>query len=252
MTSPEPRDTMLPETDDETAWIVADDFGEYDGRPQAGIGPVTLRELLIVVVWAASMIASFIPSASIGAQLWSGALTWVIPLGLPTVAVFLIVLRRFSPEGIRRVGSLGIDQFASVVFSVAALHWSISLWQGLMVDTGLGTSIVGWAEWVLLTTLLLLVVLTVAAPIIPGLKDDFEHRTESLAHRNANPVRPIAARPAASAADATHEPELGEEPVIEAEESAPEVEASVPETEEPVLDTEESAPESEQKTHEDD
>ena len=36
---------------------------------------------------------------------------------------------RLSPQGIRRVGSLGIDQFASVAFSVSAIIWLGLLWQ---------------------------------------------------------------------------------------------------------------------------
>ena len=55
-----------------------------------------------------------------GPSVWTHGIDWVLTIGLPTVAVFLIVLRRLSPQGIRRVGSLGIDQFASVAFSVAA------------------------------------------------------------------------------------------------------------------------------------
>ena len=63
-------------------------------------------------------------------------LEWVLTIGVPTVAVFLIVLRRFSPEGIRRVGSLGIDQFASVAFSVSAMVWLIWLWSNIGMAIG--------------------------------------------------------------------------------------------------------------------
>ena len=61
--------------------------------------------------------------AAVRRSVWTNGLDWILTIGVPTVAVFLIVLRRFSPDGIRRVGSLGIDQFASVAFSVSAVVW---------------------------------------------------------------------------------------------------------------------------------
>ena len=40
-------------------------------------------------------------------SVWTSGLVWILTIAVPTVAVFLIVLRRLSPTGIRRVGSLG-------------------------------------------------------------------------------------------------------------------------------------------------
>ncbi|MGP6178108.1 hypothetical protein ACTU6U_12525 [Microbacterium sp. A196] len=176
-------------------------FSDEDGvlyaeqvTPQPGILRFTLRELLIVAAWLVLFIVSFIP-VGWGPALWLQGISWIIPLGLPTVAVFLIVLRRFSPDGIRRVGSLGIDQFASVVFSIAALWWVQVIWEFVSVSVLNGSYGVIWVPWVQLAALIMLVIVTVFAPIIPGLREDFHGRLVALAHRNANPVRPVIARP---------------------------------------------------------
>src|SRR5690606_6326254 len=113
-------------------------------------------------------VVSFFPLGW-AANIWSQGITWILPVGVPTAAVFLLVLRRFSPDGIRRVGSLGIDQFASVAFSVAAVWWAQQLWQYVTVALTVGTSAVVWVPWVQLMLSLALVVLTVFAPLVPGL-----------------------------------------------------------------------------------
>src|SRR5690606_14528210 len=98
-------------------------------------------------------------------------------------------------DGIRRVGSLGIDQFASVAFSVAATVMAAKLWLAVAGVIGSGVWVLSWSGIALVVTSLALVVLTVFAPIVPGLKDDFQGRLVTLAHRAANPVRPVIARP---------------------------------------------------------
>lgn len=188
--------TDLPESEPEDL-----DFGDDDGvlydeevTPEFGILGFTLRELLIVGVWLLSFVFSFFPLIG-DLSLWGVGIQWVLPIALPTVAVFLLVLRRFSPDGIRRVGSLGIDQFASVAFSVSAVVWIGSLWLAISALVSGGTWSLPWNGVAMVITSLALVVLTVFAPIIPGLKEDFHGRLVTLAHRNANPVRPVIARP---------------------------------------------------------
>lgn len=181
----------------------AEQFSEEDGvlydhqvKPEYGILGFTLRELLIVAVWLIAFITSFFPFAGGGTDsVWTQGIHWILPVGVPTVAVFLLVLRRFSPDGIRRVGSLGIDQFASVAFSVAAVFWAQSVWSLVTVWVITGSLPEYWVNWVQLITMLGLVVLTVFAPLIPGLREDFHGRLVTLAHRNANPVRPVIPRP---------------------------------------------------------
>ncbi|MEU4015431.1 hypothetical protein AB0E56_09195 [Microbacterium sp. NPDC028030] len=195
---PEPDlpETDSPETDPEDSIFSDEDGVLYDEEvtPEFGILGFTLRELLIVGVWLVSFILSFFPLTA-GVSLWGLGIQWILPIAVPTVAVFLLVLRRFSPDGIRRVGSLGIDQFASVAFSVAAVVWAGSVWLAIsgVIATGFWT--LPWNGVVMFILSVALVVLTVFAPIIPGLKEDFHGRLVTLAHRNANPVRPVIPRP---------------------------------------------------------
>ncbi|GAA3944698.1 hypothetical protein [Microbacterium soli] len=172
-------------------------------EPEYGILGFTLRELIILVAWAVSFVVSFFPVAALGSTVWVSGIDWILTIGVPTAAVFLLVLRRFSPEGIRRVGSLGIDQFASVAVSVSATVWVQLIWRqtAAIVQTGVFT--IGWVPIVAAVAALALVASTVFAPLIPRLRDDFEGRAETLAHRNANPVRPViprTRRPASRAA----------------------------------------------------
>lgn len=203
--------TDLPEQSDAEDTAFSDEDGvlyDEDVTPEFGILGFTLRELLIVGVWLVGFVVSFFP-LSAGLSLWAIGIQWILPVGVPTAAVFLLVLRRFSPDGIRRVGSLGIDQFASVAFSVSATVWVGMLWLAVatLIDGGFWS--LPWNGILLLVTSLALVALTVFAPIIPGLKEDFHGRLVTLAHRNANPVRPVIARPrpertaSAEAADVT-------------------------------------------------
>lgn len=177
--------------------VFSDDDGVlYDDEvtPEFGILGFTLRELLIVGVWLVAFISSFFPHA-VDASIWSTGIQWILPIGVPTVAVFLLILRRFSPDGIRRVGSLGIDQFASVAFSVAAVFWIGALWNAVAFAIEFGIFALSWSGIVQLIASLALVTLTVFAPLVPGLREDFHGRLVTLAHRNANPVRPVIPRP---------------------------------------------------------
>ncbi|UNK72132.1 hypothetical protein [Microbacterium sp. H1-D42] len=166
-------------------------------QPETGILGFTLRELLMVGAWLVAFAVSFFPLSVIGGSIWTNGIGWILAIGLPTIAVFLVVLRRFSPDGIRRVGSLGIDQFASVAASVAAVAWAQLLWSQIAATMHSGLYVVGWVVIVAQLATLALVATTVAAPLIPRLREDFEGRMETLAHRNANPVRPVVARPRA-------------------------------------------------------
>lgn len=170
----------------------------YDDEvtPEYGILGFTLRELLIVGAWALAFVTSFFPLSGVdGSSLWGQGIAWILTIGVPTAAVFLIVLRRFSPDGIRRVGSLGIDQFASVAFSVSAVLWLQYTWDLVARWSAGFAGGVMWVNWVQLIAMLALVACTVFAPLIPGLREDFHGRLVTLAHRNANPVRPVIPRP---------------------------------------------------------
>ncbi|MFC7789477.1 hypothetical protein ACU045_10900 [Microbacterium sp. MAHUQ-60] len=170
-------------------------FYEDQVEPEYGILGFTLRELVIVGAWALAFLVSFFPVLHGGASVWTSGIDWILTIGVPTAAVFLVVLRRFSPEGIRRVGSLGIDQFASVAAAVAAVTWTQVVWHQVTASIQSGALLLGWVPVVALVATLALVAATVVAPLIPGLREDFEGRMETLAHRNADPVRPVIRRP---------------------------------------------------------
>ena len=192
-------------TDPQDTFTVDDGGVLYEDQvtPEYGVLGFTLRELIIVGAWLVAFVVSFFP-VGWAPSLWSQGIAWILPIGVPTVAVFLIVLRRFSPDGIRRVGSLGIDQFASVAFSVSAMWWAQLLWDYVASVVQTGANIIVWVPWVEFVAMLALVGVTVFAFLIPGLKEDFQGRLETLAHRNANPVRPVIARPRA---EKPHPPE---------------------------------------------
>lgn len=172
--------------------------------PQYGVGPFSLREVSLLGLWAVTFLVSFFPMNNLpanvrvlggGTNVWLSGLWWIPAVALPTVAVGLLVLRRLSPQGIRRVGSLGIDQFASVAFSVAALVWVAWVWDtvAVAIETGLWTRT--WVVWVGAVFTLAGVVLTVFAPVIPPFEQDFQGRPDAPAHRNARPVRAVTPRP---------------------------------------------------------
>ncbi|HEX5858008.1 MAG TPA: hypothetical protein VFY91_07860 [Microbacterium sp.] len=181
--------------------------------PQYGVGPFTIRELAILVAWGLAFIVSFFSISTVRFEsVWTSGILWILTIAVPTVAVFLIVLRRFSPQGIRRVGSLGIDQFASVAFSVAAVLWLQLLWETIAVVVDDGPWLRSWVVWVELALMFALVVLTVFAPFIEPLSDDFRERPEIGAHRNARPVRKVVPRPRPVRPEPEDRPEQEERP----------------------------------------
>jgi hypothetical protein len=202
--------------------------------PQYGIGPFSLREVSLGGVWLLAFLFSFFPlyvdtNASDlfgGATVWTSGIDWILSIGAPTVAVFLIVLRRFSPQGIRRVGSLGIDQFASVAFSVSAIVWIGWLWGNIArgVDTGFWLG--SWVVWAEVILMIAAVGLTVVAPFIPPFHEDFLHREETVTHRVARGARPVVTRPVSDARYTMAAPSVDPEPAplgdpIDDEEPAP-------------------------------
>ncbi len=166
--------------------------------PQYGVGPFSIREVTLGGVWLLAFIVSFFPiygQVGAGVSVWSGGIDWILTIGVPTVAVFLLLLRRLSPQGIRRVGSLGIDQFASVAFTVSAVIWLGILWSSFVTLFNSRLFVATWVVWVEFILMLAGVLLTVFAPLLPTVGEDFRHRTEVPAHRFASPARPIVARP---------------------------------------------------------
>lgn len=162
---------------------------------QYGLGPFSIREVALGGVWLVAFVVSFFPVYHGSGSVWSSGIDWVLTIGAPTIAVFLLALRRLSPQGIRRVGSLGIDQFASVTFTVSALIWLGILWSSFVTLFDQRLFYGTWVIWVEFIVMLAGVLLTVFAPLFPTIGEDFRHRPEVPAHRFASPARPVVARP---------------------------------------------------------
>lgn len=170
---------------------------DEDAPAQYGVGPFSVREVALGGIWLVAFLVSFFPVYNVGqgGSVWTTGIDWILTIGVPTVAVFLLGLRRLSPQGIRRVGSLGIDQFASVAFTVSMIVWLSILWSSFASLFGQRVFYATWVVWVEFILMLAGVVLTVFAPLLPTVREDFRHRPEVPAHRFASPARPVVARP---------------------------------------------------------
>ncbi|GAA2993038.1 hypothetical protein JOD63_001545 [Microbacterium terrae] len=169
-----------------------------EDAPQYGVGPFSLREVVLGGLWLVAFVVSFFPvvgQIGTGLSVWGSGIDWVLTIGVPTVAVFLIGLRRLSPQGIRRVGSLGIDQFASVAFSVSTLVWLGIIWNSFITLANQRFFAATWVVWVEFFVMLAGVLLTVFGAFIAPFDQDFRGRAEVPAHRYARPVRAVTARP---------------------------------------------------------
>ena len=193
--------------------------------PQYGVGPFSIREVALVGTWVVAFVVSFFPiygPFESAPSVWTSGIDWVLTIGVPTVAVFLIALRRLSPQGIRRVGSLGIDQFASVAFSVSTVLWLSILWNSFVrLSVGQGF-LASWVVWVEFFLMLAGVVLTVGAPFIAPFAQDFRGRPEVPAHRSARPVRRVSPRPAYVRPEPEAQPEAEYTPYAAADAATPE------------------------------
>jgi hypothetical protein len=175
---------------------------------EAVAGPFTVRDLTVFGSTLLLFIASLIPMFADRYNLWNLGSLFFLALGvlLPLIVAALFVARRVSPGTKIRIGSLSIDQFASVVasfslaffFLAAAGAFVPSLLVGLVGALGLFTA-------------------TVLARLIPSLAGDFLHRAEAPAHvvarEAAEPVRKPRAPKAAKPAGEPKSPKSGSSPL---------------------------------------
>ncbi|MET0842695.1 MAG: hypothetical protein ABWY23_02515, partial [Mycetocola sp.] len=179
-----------------------------------GIGGFTLREVLFLGTTAIVLIASFLPFLGgdyadvFGyTSVWAPAPWLAIPAVLVLVAAaVLLAVRRLAPARPLRVGSLSVDQYASVASVVTAGFYlgALFLIIGFPAWFGGGSDLLVPGAGVIVGLLfsLLAVVLTTLAPVIPLFAGDFSGRRETGAHRVARPAglvprRPRVERPAA-------------------------------------------------------
>ncbi len=165
---------------------------------EAVLGPFTVRDLTVFGSTLILFIASLIPMFAIRYNLWNLGSLFFLGLGvlLPLIVAALFVARRVSPGTKIRIGSLSIDQFASVVASFSLAFFFLAAAGAFVPSMLLG-----------LVGALGLFAATVLARLFPALAGDFLHRAEAPAHvvarEAAEPVRkPRAPKPPKTAGEA--------------------------------------------------
>ncbi|YCH07533.1 hypothetical protein ACTAQJ_21010 [Arthrobacter sp. alpha11c] len=193
--SPGPHDSHP--TGPDTAAGKANDAGtataakSASGEPtkyEAVAGPFTIRDLTVFGSVLLMFIASLLPMFRGLYNLWNVDNLFFLLLGiiLPVVVVALFVARRLQPGTIVRVGSLSIDQFASVTAAFAVPLFFLTI-----ADSFNGSVLLG------LVGSLGLLAATVLAPHLPFLSADFKGRAETPAHIVARQAAVPTRKPAA-------------------------------------------------------
>ena len=174
-------------------------------KNEAVLGPFTIRDLTVFGSTLLLFIASLIPMFAVAYNLWNLGSLFFLGLGivLPLIVTALFVARRLSPATRIRIGSLSIDQFASVVASFTLAFFFLAA-AGAFVPSML-IAILGAAG---------LFAATVLARWIPFFAGDFQGREETPAHVVAReavapvqkpraPKAPKQPKPAKDSADAS-------------------------------------------------
>lgn len=140
---------------------------------QAVLGPFTVRDLAVFAGTLILFVASLLPLFGARYNLWNLNNLFFLGLGiiLPVIASALFAARRLAPATRIRVGSLSIDQFASVVASFALAFFFLSVAGGYVASLLVG-----------LVGSLVLFAATVLGRFIPYLSGDFKDRPEAPAH----------------------------------------------------------------------
>lgn len=140
---------------------------------QAVLGPFTIRDLTVFGSTLLMFVGSLLPMFGGRYNLWNLGNLFFLALGiiLPLVVTALFVARRLQPGNVVRIGSLSIDQFASVVASFAVTMFFLSTAGAFTVFALVG--LIGSVG---------LLAATVLAPHLPVLREDFKDRAEQPAH----------------------------------------------------------------------
>ncbi|MGX9899930.1 hypothetical protein ACW0JT_08435 [Arthrobacter sp. SA17] len=155
-------------------------------KNEAVLGHFTIRDLTVFASTLILFVASLIPMFAGRYNLWNMGSLFFLGLGviLPLIVTALFVARRLTPGSKVRIGSLSVDQFASVAASFALAFFFLaiagdfapSLLVGLIGSVGLFAA-------------------TVLARFIPYFAGDFLDRREEPAHVVArNPRLPYGSR----------------------------------------------------------
>ncbi len=167
--------------------------GAVRSGQQAVLGPLTLRDVVVLASVLVMFIGSLLPifRGPSGPNLWNGASLFFVGIGilLPLVVAALFLVRRLAPKagpaGLR-VGSLSVDQFASVVAAFATAYFFLSTVSGFAL--GFLIALIGSLG---------LLAATVVAPLLPFFAADFAGRPQVPAHPVAREAVPAQAKPAA-------------------------------------------------------
>ena len=143
-----------------------------DGN-QAVLGPFTVRDLTVFAATLILFIASLLPIFGARYNLWNLSNLFFLGLGivLPLIVSALFAARRLAPATKIRIGSLSIDQFASVVASFAVAFFFL-------------TVAVAYVHFLLVALVgsVILFAATVLGRFLPYLAGDFQGRAETPAH----------------------------------------------------------------------
>lgn len=152
--------------------------------PEAVAGPFTLRETVIGVSVLVMFVGTILPFVD-GVNLWRTFSLFFLGIGilLPVTALALLVGRRLGAKSLR-VGSLSVDQFASVTAAFAAAFFFLQT----VTTFGVGA-------FIALLGSVGFFVATVGGPHLGMFKPDFAGRPSSSAHRIAREALPATPRP---------------------------------------------------------
>ncbi|MDR6435176.1 hypothetical protein J2790_000297 [Paenarthrobacter nicotinovorans] len=183
------------------------DATKYD----AVAGPFTIRDLTVFGSALLMFVASLLPMFGERYNLWNLGNLFFLLLGiiLPLVVVALFVARRLKPGTVVRVGSLSVDQFASVTASFAFPLFFLTIANSF--NGGVLLGLIGSVG---------LLAATVLAPHLPWLSADFKGRAEVPAHVVAREAAIPSRKPAA--------PKAPKEPVTPAPAAGPATAGSAP------------------------
>jgi hypothetical protein len=162
--------------------------GKSGIKNEAVLGPFTVRDLTVFGATLILFVASLIPMFAVRYNLWNLGSLFFLGLGilLPLLVSALFVARRVSPGTKLRIGSLSVDQFASVVASFTVAFFFLAVAGAYVPSMLLG-----------LVGALVLLVATVLARLIPPLAGDFLDRDETPAHVVARDAKAPVRKPRA-------------------------------------------------------
>ncbi len=166
-------------------------------RPQAVAGPFTLRDLVVggsvFVMLVGSLIPYFVGPFN-SQNMWNTLPLFFLGIGilLPLAVVGLFAGRRLSPSSRIRVGSLSLDQFASIIAVLAVAFFFLQTASAFTAAYLVG--LIGALGFLAATTL---------GRFIPPFAADFAGRKDVPAHVTARDAVAPAPKPAKPAAPAT-------------------------------------------------